>query len=94
MILSTYSLHFHELEFHISVVFGECQDKLSSFWEIKKKEYAQLQAEFRNKDRAMEELEERHQLEIKVPMPSSYSSNLRLFLRDLMYLFIVLHDAK
>ncbi|CAK9262711.1 unnamed protein product [Sphagnum jensenii] len=42
------------------------RDKLSSFWEIKKKEYAQLQAEFRNKDRAMEELEERHQLEIKV----------------------------
>lgn len=42
------------------------RDKISSFWEIKKEEYDKLRAEFRNKDRAMEELEEHHQLELKV----------------------------
>lgn len=42
------------------------QDKISSFWEVKKEEYEKLRAEFRNKDRAMEELEEAHQLELKV----------------------------
>ncbi|XP_024399532.1 dynein regulatory complex subunit 4 isoform X2 [Physcomitrium patens] len=42
------------------------RDKISSFWEIKKEEYDKLRAEFRNKDRAMEELEEHHQLELKL----------------------------
>lgn len=42
------------------------RDKISSFWEVKKEEYDKLRAEFRNKDRSMEELEEAHQLELKV----------------------------
>eukprot|EP01116_Phalansterium_solitarium_P002491 TRINITY_DN1253_c0_g3_i2.p1 TRINITY_DN1253_c0_g3~~TRINITY_DN1253_c0_g3_i2.p1 ORF type:complete len:489 (+),score=194.17 TRINITY_DN1253_c0_g3_i2:36-1469(+) len=42
------------------------RDKLSSFWELSKNENSQLEAKLRNKDREMEELEERHQVEIKV----------------------------
>ncbi|KAG0590128.1 hypothetical protein KC19_1G074300 [Ceratodon purpureus] len=42
------------------------RDKISSFWEVKKEEYDKLLTEFRLKDRAMEELEEQHQLELKV----------------------------
>eukprot|EP01112_Ceratiomyxa_fruticulosa_P021046 TRINITY_DN7328_c0_g1_i1.p1 TRINITY_DN7328_c0_g1~~TRINITY_DN7328_c0_g1_i1.p1 ORF type:complete len:277 (-),score=82.71 TRINITY_DN7328_c0_g1_i1:74-904(-) len=41
-------------------------DKINTFWEITKKELAERKAELRNKDREMEELEERHQVEIKV----------------------------
>lgn len=41
-------------------------DKINTFWEITKKELQEVQAELRNKDREMEELEERHQVEIKV----------------------------
>lgn len=42
------------------------RDKVSTFWEISKKELEDRKAELRNKDREMEELEERHQVEIKV----------------------------
>ncbi len=42
------------------------RDKISSFWEIAKKDLEDRQAELRNKDREMEEIEERHQMEIKV----------------------------
>ena len=42
------------------------QDKIHSFWEITKQELDDVKAELRNKDREMEELEERHQVEIKV----------------------------
>ena len=42
------------------------QDKINAFWEITKKDLEDKKAELRNKDREMEELEERHQLEIKV----------------------------
>lgn len=41
-------------------------DKINSFWEITKKELQEVKAELRNKDREMEEMEERHQVEIKV----------------------------
>ncbi|GBG64314.1 hypothetical protein CBR_g41515, partial [Chara braunii] len=41
-------------------------DKINSFWEITKKELEDRKAELRNKDREMEEMEERHQVEIKV----------------------------
>eukprot|EP00026_Physarum_polycephalum_P007614 Phypoly_transcript_07678.p1 GENE.Phypoly_transcript_07678~~Phypoly_transcript_07678.p1 ORF type:complete len:511 (+),score=118.03 Phypoly_transcript_07678:41-1573(+) len=41
-------------------------DKINSFWEITKKELQEVKADLRNKDREMEELEERHQVEIKV----------------------------
>jgi len=42
------------------------RDKINTFWEITKKELEDRKAEIRNKDREMEELEERHQVEIKV----------------------------
>ena len=42
------------------------QDKISAFWEISKKDLEDKKAELRNKDREMEEMEERHQVEIKV----------------------------
>eukprot|EP00002_Diphylleia_rotans_P039852 TRINITY_DN934_c0_g1_i2.p1 TRINITY_DN934_c0_g1~~TRINITY_DN934_c0_g1_i2.p1 ORF type:complete len:472 (+),score=136.82 TRINITY_DN934_c0_g1_i2:54-1469(+) len=42
------------------------RDKVTSFWEISKQELENTRAELRNKDREMEELEEKHQVEIKV----------------------------
>ncbi len=42
------------------------KDKINTFWEITKKELQEVRADLRNKDREMEELEERHQVEIKV----------------------------
>eukprot|EP00959_Pyramimonas_sp_CCMP1952_P369435 7738068-Pyramimonas_sp.AAC.1 len=42
------------------------QDKVNAFWEITKKDLEDKKAELRNKDREMEEMEERHQVEIKV----------------------------
>ncbi len=42
------------------------QDKINAFWEISKKELEDKKAELRNKDREQEEMEERHQVEIKV----------------------------
>mmetsp|Transcript_25394 Transcript_25394/g.65624 ORF Transcript_25394/g.65624 Transcript_25394/m.65624 type:complete len:475 (+) Transcript_25394:23-1447(+) len=42
------------------------RDKINTFWEISKKELEDRKAELRNKDREAEELEERHQVEIKV----------------------------
>merc|ERR1712054_255214 len=42
------------------------RDKVNTFWEITKKELEDRKAELRNKDREMEELEERHLVEVKV----------------------------
>mmetsp|Transcript_15425 Transcript_15425/g.26679 ORF Transcript_15425/g.26679 Transcript_15425/m.26679 type:complete len:473 (-) Transcript_15425:18-1436(-) len=42
------------------------RDKINAFWEITKKDLDDRRAELRNKDREMEEMEERHQVEIKV----------------------------
>jgi ubiquitin len=42
------------------------RDRVSTFWEITKKDLEDKKAELRNKDREMEEMEERHQVEIKV----------------------------
>jgi hypothetical protein len=39
-----------------------CQDKINAFWEITKKDIEDKRAELRNKDREMEEMEERHQV--------------------------------
>ena len=44
----------------------QLQDKINAFWEITKKELDDRKAELRNKDREGEEMEERHQVEIKV----------------------------
>ena len=42
------------------------RDKVNTFWEITKKQLEEKRAELRNRDREMEEAEERHQVEIKV----------------------------
>ncbi|MEW5316708.1 MAG: hypothetical protein WDW38_008060 [Sanguina aurantia] len=42
------------------------RDKINAFWEILKRDLDDRKAELRNKDREMEEMEERHQVEIKV----------------------------
>ena len=42
------------------------RDKVNTFWEITKRQYEEKKAELRNKEREMEEAEERHQVEIKV----------------------------
>ena len=48
---------------------AHAQDKIATFWEIGKREAEDRRAELRNKDREMEELEERHQVEIKARAP-------------------------
>ncbi|KAK3746758.1 hypothetical protein QZH41_013584 [Actinostola sp. cb2023] len=42
------------------------RDKVNTFWEISKRQHQETKAELRNKEREMEEAEERHQVEIKV----------------------------
>lgn len=42
------------------------RDKINTFWEITKRQLEERKAELRNKDREMEDSEERHQVEIKV----------------------------
>lgn len=42
------------------------RDKVNTFWEITKRQLEERKAEIRNKEREMEEGEERHQVEIKV----------------------------
>ena len=42
------------------------QDKINAFWEITRKELENVKAELRNKDREIEEMHERHQVEMKV----------------------------
>jgi hypothetical protein len=42
------------------------RDKINTFWEITKKQLDEVKAELRNKDREIEEVEERHAVEIKV----------------------------
>lgn len=44
----------------------ENQDRIHNFWDITKKELTESKADILNKDREIEELEERHQVEIKV----------------------------
>jgi len=42
------------------------RDKINTFWEITKRQHEETKAELRNKDREIEEHEERHAVEIKV----------------------------
>eukprot|EP00300_Choanocystis_sp_HF-7_P038880 c5636_g1_i1.p2 GENE.c5636_g1_i1~~c5636_g1_i1.p2 ORF type:complete len:462 (+),score=149.45 c5636_g1_i1:131-1516(+) len=42
------------------------RDKIATFWEISKKDLEETKAALRNKDRELEELEESHQVQIKV----------------------------
>lgn len=46
------------------------RDKIHTFWEITRRQLEEKKAELRNKDREMEEAEERHQVEIKVSGPA------------------------
>ena len=54
------------------------RDKIHTFWEITRRQLEEKKAELRNKDREMEEAEERHQVEIKVnaaglPVPAGHT---------------------
>lgn len=49
------------------------RDRISTFWEITKRQLEEKKAELRNKDRELEDAEEQHQAEIKV---SSLSKNI------------------
>lgn len=42
------------------------QDKIQTFWDITRRELDSCRAELRNKDRDMEDLQDRHQVELKV----------------------------
>merc|ERR1711970_956758 len=42
------------------------RDKVATFWEITRRQLEQAKVTLRNKDREMEDSEERHQVEIKV----------------------------
>ena len=42
------------------------RDKVNAFWDITKKQLEEAKATIRNKERELEETEERHQVEIKV----------------------------
>lgn len=47
------------------------RDKVNSFWEISKQQLDETKATVRNKERELEDAEERHQVEIKVRKMSS-----------------------
>ncbi len=61
------------------------RDKINTFWEIGKRQLDESKAELRNKDREIEEVEERHAVEIKVqrllPQTTSGRWSLRRSLR-------------
>lgn len=42
------------------------RDKLNTFWEVTKKDLEEAKAALRNKDRELEELEESHQVQLRV----------------------------
>merc|ERR1712157_467827 len=42
------------------------RDKIATFWEITRRQHEQCKSQLKNKDREMEDAEERHQVEIKV----------------------------
>ncbi|KAL8596846.1 Dynein regulatory complex subunit 4 [Nucella lapillus] len=77
--ISTEEMSKEQLEEHISRLREELdrereernyfqleRDKVNTFWEITKRQMEEKKAELRNKDREMEDAEERHQIEIKV----------------------------
>lgn len=57
------------------------RDKVNTFWEITKRQLEEKKAELRNKDREMEDAEERHQIEIKV---SKISLNIKFTLKNVI----------
>lgn len=47
------------------------RDKVNTFWDISKRQLEEARATVRNKERELEDAEERHQVEIKVRIWSS-----------------------
>ena len=42
------------------------RDKVTTFWDITKRQFEEAKATIRNKERELEDAEEKHQVEIKV----------------------------
>ena len=55
------------------------RDRISTFWEITKRQLEEKRAELRNKDRELEDAEEQYQAEIKVSRLTQYFSRVILF---------------
>ena len=51
------------------------RDKVNTFWDITKRQLDESKATIRNKERELEDAEERHQVEIKVITFSELSSD-------------------
>ena len=51
------------------------RDKVNTFWDITKRQLDESKATIRNKERELEDAEERHQVEIKVIAFSELSSD-------------------
>lgn len=56
------------------------QDRIQTFWEISKKELEEREAELRNTARAFEEMQDQHQLEIKVEEVKTFNCIMRAML--------------
>jgi hypothetical protein len=52
------------------------RDRISTFWEITKRQLEEKKAELRNKDRELEDAEEQHQAEIKVRSSPNYQNRI------------------
>ena len=66
------------------------RDKVNTFWEITKRQLEEKRAELRNKDREMEDNEERHQIEIKVnKLPFNMRTNNLLITCLIMFWLIM-----
>ena len=62
--------------------------QVNTFWEITKRQLEEKKAELRNKDREMEDAEERHQIEIKVCIIFLY---IYLFKMFILFFYLVMH---
>ena len=54
------------------VVLAVLQEKLNYFWIVEKKKLEDLKASLRNKEREIQDLEEKHQVEIKVRTTTTF----------------------
>ena len=70
------------------------RDKVNTFWEITKRQLEEKKAELRNKDREMEDAEERHQIEIKVSMSGRNLNNSnKEFVHSLAISYLALYNT-
>lgn len=51
------------------------RDKVNTFWEISKRQLEEAKSTVRNKERELEDAEEKHQVEIKVWSHKSYNTS-------------------